>query len=208
MRRGAARLRARRGGAIPPRAPPLREGLVAAAPRRHRRNHAQRVYSTRDLLRELPARYLEAERLVPAREFLRIAATTYVSRAHLKPTPSRARRARAFQRAYLGLIRSAARLTGKSMRSTLREVASRSSVVNRFARITGDASIDIASRLSRTRRRLDPGAVYAVIHALVEEHACLPARSGSEPPETSLDPTALRAVRALRAAIAGNRHGL
>ncbi len=106
------------------------------------------------------------------------------------------------------MIREAARLSGKTERRVLREVAGHSAVVNRCARITGDASIDIASRLSRTRRHLDPGAVYAVIRALVDEHACVPEARGSRPPSAPRDPAALRAVQALRAAIAGNRHGL
>lgn len=166
------------------------------------------VYSTRDLLRELPARYLVEERTLPALEFLRIAASSYASRDHRRATPARSRRVRAFQRAYLELIRAAARLAGKTERRTLREVAARSAVVNRLARITGDASIDIASRLSRTRRHLDPGAVYAVIRALVKEHACLPEEPRGRPAAAPRDPAALRAVEALRAAITGNRHGL
>ena len=166
------------------------------------------VYSTRDVLRELPARYLEEERALAPREFLKIAASTYASRRHLQSTPSRARRVRAFQRAYLEMIGIAAGLAGTTPRRVLREVAGRSAVVNRFARITGDAAIDVAARLSRTRRRLDSDAIYAVIRALVDEHLCVPEARRAGPASLPREPAAQRAVEALRRAIAGNRHGL
>jgi hypothetical protein len=166
------------------------------------------VYSTRDLLRELPLRYLEEDRALTPREFLRIAASTYASRRHRSSTPARARRARAFQRAYLELIRAAARIAGTTRRRVLEEVASRSAIINRFARITGDASIDVAARLSRTRRRLDAGQIYAVIRALVGDHLSVPEARGARPAPVPSGAAARRAVEALRGAIAGNRHGL
>lgn len=166
------------------------------------------VYSTRDVLRELPVRYLADERPLSARDFLEIAASTYASPRDVRPTTSRARRVRAFQRAYLELIRAGASAAGMESRDLLRDVAARSATINRFARITGDASIDIAARLSRTRRRLDPEATYAVIRALVEEHATLPVRRAAPPEPPPREPAARRAVEALRESIAGNRHGL
>ena len=166
------------------------------------------VYSTRDLLRELPVRYLVDERPLSAREFLGIAASTYASRRDVRPTPSRARRVRAFQRAYLELIRAGASAAGTEPPDLLRDVAARSATINRFARITGDASIDVAARLSRTRSRLDPEATYAVIRALVEEHATLPGKRAAPPEPPPREPAARRAVEALRESIAGNRHGL
>jgi hypothetical protein len=166
------------------------------------------VYSTRDLLRELPARYLQEDRALAPREFLAIAASTYASRRHRRPTPARARRARAFQRTYLEMIRIAARLAGTTRRRLLEEVAARSAVINRFARITGDASIDVATRLSRTRRRLDADAIYAVVRALVEDHLSVPEARGAGPAPLPREPAARRAIEALRRSIAGNRHGL
>ena len=166
------------------------------------------VYSTRDLLRELPVSYLADERPLSAREFLGIAASTYASRRDVRPTPSRARRVRAFQRAYLELIRAGASAAGTEPPDLLRDVAARSATINRFARITGDASIDVAARLSRTRSRLDPEATYAVIRALVEEHATLPGKRAAPPEPPPREPAARRAVEALRESIAGNRHGL
>jgi hypothetical protein len=211
-------------------APPLVASLLAAArplAERFRREHRyferassrrrivvtdgitrNAVYSTRDLLRELPARYLRDARPLPTKEFLAIAASTYASRRHRRATTAVTRRAAAFQRAYLALIRAAARLAGSTPRDVLREVADRSAVINRFARITGDASIDVAARLSRTRRRLDPDAIYSVIRALVEAHASVPERLGRRPETPPRSPAARRAVEALLLAIAGNRHGL
>jgi hypothetical protein len=166
------------------------------------------VYSTRDLLRELPLRYLEDDRPLAPRDFLKIAASTYASRRHRAPTPARARRARAFQRAYLEMVRVAAALAGTTRRRVLEEVAARSAFINRFARITGDASIDVAARLSRARRRLDADAIYAVIRTLVDDHLCVPGGRGAGPSLPPRGTAARRAIEALRGSIAGNRHGL
>jgi hypothetical protein len=132
------------------------------------------VYSTRDLLRELPVRYLADEAALSPAEFLRIAASTYALKAHRRATPRLARRALAFQRAYLALVRAAAAMSGSTSRAVLREMRARSAIVNRFARITGDASIDAARRLVRERKRLGPDATYALIRRIIEEHATLP----------------------------------
>lgn len=167
------------------------------------------VYSTRDILRELPVRYLVAPVPIGAGDFLEIAASTYAARADRKPTPSRAARARRFQRLYLALIHEAARRTGATPRSTLRGVARRSAVVNRFARLTGDSAIDAARRLARTWRRLGCDGVHAVLHRLVEEHATLPAprRDRRAIPEVG-GPVASRALRVIRESVSTHRHGL
>ncbi|HKQ62267.1 MAG TPA: hypothetical protein VJS92_13330, partial [Candidatus Polarisedimenticolaceae bacterium] len=67
------------------------------------------IFSTRDVLRELPGRLLRRGEPLPAAEFLELAASTYASRADRSPTPARRRRARAFQLRYLELVAASAR---------------------------------------------------------------------------------------------------
>lgn len=166
------------------------------------------IYSTRDLLRELPSRYLRDERTLEPREFLKLAASSYAARAHRRATPARRRRAHAFQEAYLGLLRAAARANATTTRLMLREVAARAVVINRFARITGDAAVVAATRLARERRRLDPESLYAVIRSFVEDHATIPPSPGSSRPAVPRDPRARRLVQALTERAGAYRHGL
>ncbi len=165
------------------------------------------VYSTRDVLRELPAAYLREERTLGAGEFLGLAASTYASRRDRRASRRRSRHAHAFQREYLALLAAAAELEGKTFRSMLREVAARSATVNRFARITGDACIDAASRLVRARRRLGVEGLYAAVHAWAVSHASNP-DAGEAFDEPAAGTEAHRVVEALRKAAGECRHGL
>ena len=61
------------------------------------------MYSSRDLLRELPIRYRAAAVPIPAEELLAIAASSYASRSDRSLTPQRRRMASELQRAYLAL---------------------------------------------------------------------------------------------------------
>jgi len=121
------------------------------------------VYSTRDLLRELPRIYARDPRPIAAEILLSIAASSYASRSDRTATPARARRAREMQEAWLALARRAARLTGRSVRTVAASLAARSAAVNGYARVTGDAISHAAARLARSRRRLGPDATYEVV---------------------------------------------
>jgi hypothetical protein len=121
------------------------------------------VYSTRDLLRELPRIYARDGRPVDPRILLAIAASSYASRDDRRATPARLRRARAFQAAYLALARRAARLSGRPVRRVLADLAARAAAVNTYARVTGDAIAHASRRLARARKRLGPDATWEVV---------------------------------------------
>ena len=121
------------------------------------------VYSTRDLLRELPKIYASSrERLAPT-AILAIAASSYATRADRRMTKTRKHRANEFQAAYLALTRRAARLTGRPMQAVLAELAARAATINAYARVTGDGVAHAATRLTRARKALGPDGVYEVI---------------------------------------------
>ena len=121
------------------------------------------VYSTRDLLRELPRVYAREPRPLPPEIVLDLAASSYASRSDRQITPAKRRRAMELQVAYLALARRAARLTGRTTAAVLAAVASRSAVVNAYARVTGDAVAHAAVHLARRRTRLGPDALYEIV---------------------------------------------
>ena len=179
-----------RGRPGPGFAPAAAEVLLSRRPalvRRFRREHAwfeharsargprrvedgitwNAVYSTRDLLRELPARSLATGNRATPREVLDLAASTYASRTDRRPTPSKLRHARELERLHFQLLRAAATLAATPLERVLEEVAERSSVINRYARITGDAATYAVGRLARKRALPRPDEVYRVIHSFV-----------------------------------------
>ncbi len=134
------------------------------------------IYSARDLLRELPARYLaNGLRPLDAREVLSIALSSFATRRDRRATRYRRARARELQSAYLDLLARAARRIRRPRSDLLGEIAARAAVANRYARITGEASIYAAKRLLRNRRRLGLEGTGRVIHAFVAEQTADPA---------------------------------
>jgi hypothetical protein len=145
------------------------------------------IYSTRDLLRELPRLFARDPEPVSASLFLAIAASSYARRADRKPTRARSLAAREFQSAYLALVRRAARLTGRPTKELLQEMATRAGAANTYARMTGDAVAHAAARLSRARRRIGPDAMYEIVDRLASLQSREPAgRSASEAPRDEL----------------------
>ncbi|MFI5217582.1 MAG: hypothetical protein ACHQ3O_13665 [Candidatus Limnocylindria bacterium] len=166
------------------------------------------IFSSRDLLRELPARYRAAAAPIPAEELLAIAASSYASRADRILTPQRRRMAGELQRAYLALLAAGARAGRVPLASLLDRVARRSAVINRWDRITGDAVEYAAARLMRSRRSLGHDALHGVIGGLVghQDRRVPPAALAREPRPGS--PAAQRVLGALLDVVAEYRHGL
>lgn len=170
------------------------------------------VFSTRDLLRRLPRRYLEGvERLSP-REFLSAGASTYASRRDRALTPHRARMALEFQRAYRALLEAGARLRGKPSRELLEGVARRSARINRFDRITGDSIEYAASELVRNRSRITNAKLHRVIEAFALSQSLDPGDGAPEVHESlrgfPRDETARRVLDYLIDAMSDYRHNL
>ena len=129
------------------------------------------VYSTRDLMRELPLIYTRDPRPVAPELVLKLAASSYATRADRRVTPVKKRHAQEFQLAYLALVRRAARLTGRRSRAVMADIATRSGTINAYARITGDAVAHAAARLAKARKALGPDGVFAVVDRFARRHA-------------------------------------
>jgi hypothetical protein len=133
-------------------------------------------------MRELSQVYARNPRPVSPEAVLELAASSYATRADRRPTPAKRRHAREFQSAYLALARRAARLSGRPMRSLLADCAARSSTINAYARITGDAVAHAAARLAKSRKALGPDGVFAIIDVFARRHARA-AGAGGDPPQ-------------------------
>lgn len=162
------------------------------------------VYSTRDLLRELPRIFARHPRPVATDIVLDIAASSYATRADRRPSPTKRRRAREFQTAYLALARRAARLTGRPVPAVLADAAARSSTINAYARITGDAIAHAAARLARARKTLGPDGLFEVIDRFARRQS-QSADPGGDPPRR---PNAKRVFDDLFALAIKTRDGL
>ncbi len=164
------------------------------------------LFSTRDLLRELPDHLLRKARRFTAEEFIGVGASSYASRRDRKITSTRRRMASKFQRAYWILIDLASERLQRSIPWTLSEVAHRSTVINRFDRITGDAALHAARRLIRARGRLSERELHRVIERYLELQTRVPERR--QRPSSLKGPNAKRVFDSLLDLTVELRHGL
>jgi len=137
------------------------------------------VYCMRDVLRELPERLLSGNGALPrsidAEEFLDLALSDYASRKDRRTTPYRRRVARAYQAAYVDLLRHVARHRGTSLVNVVAAIRPVAEARNPYTRVTGDGLDHATSRLTRSRRRLAPEETYRLIRAFAHSQD----RSGS-----------------------------
>jgi uncharacterized protein YdiU (UPF0061 family) len=166
------------------------------------------VYSTRDLLRELSLRRLAGTAPPTPREVLALAASTYASRRDRRATPSKLGHARRLERLHDRLIRAAARDAKVSRSAVVEEVARRSSVINRYARITGDAATYASHRLTRSRRRLTADEVFAVLHRFAGAQTLVPDAPPREVERTHLSRGARHLFDTMLGFVVECRHGL
>jgi uncharacterized protein YdiU (UPF0061 family) len=166
------------------------------------------IFSTHDLLRELPCRYLESDAPLSTREFLDIGLSDYASLRDRRITSHRKRRVAQFQRTYMDLIEAASGLTGRSVPLVLGDVAARSSILNRYDRITGDGILQAAARLVRNRRRLGCDGVHEVVSGFAAYQTRLPEQRPASVAQASTDPDSRRVLEAIIDTTADYRHGL
>jgi hypothetical protein len=167
------------------------------------------VFSARDLLRELPLRYLAVPAPLGVRALIELAASSYASRRDREPTRARARHAHELQDAYLELVARSAAVQHCSPREELAEIARRSEIINRRDRITGDSIDYAAAALTRARRELGCDGVYRLVREFASHQALDPAaagraeRSPADPPDD-----ARRVFDRMLDAVDQLRHGL
>jgi uncharacterized protein YdiU (UPF0061 family) len=166
------------------------------------------IFSTRDLLRELPGRYLEHGAALSTREFLDIGLSDYASMRDRRVTSHRKRRVAQFQRTYTDLIEAAARVTKRSVPLLLGDIAARSAILNRYDRITGDGIVHAATRLLRNRRRLGCDGIHEVVAGFASYQTRLPEQKPPQAELESSDPDSGRVLDVIIDLVAHCRHSL
>lgn len=132
------------------------------------------VFCVRDVLREWPRRCMAGAAELPAAEFLALMRSAYATEMDLRVTAYRTRKVREFQRAYAALLRATARAVGKSERTLLRSMAARSAVLNRHERVTGDAIIWIAKKISGTSRTMSSAERQRLVESFIAAQVLQP----------------------------------
>lgn len=118
------------------------------------------VFCMRDILRELPQMLLTRGQVISPEEFTDIIRSSYAKRADLRLTPMRLHQINRFQKSYLKLMDSLARELKKERAQILLDVTMRSSVINKYDRVTGDSITHVVDKVARCRPKLRADELY------------------------------------------------
>lgn len=121
------------------------------------------IFCLRDLLRELPQIYLSGQDYLPENEFLEILKSQYATQKDLELTTYRKKQIKLFQKYYLELLSVAQKVTHSSKERLLLEVVMRSSVINKYDRITGNAVIYMVDEIVKNRKKIDAHELYKMV---------------------------------------------
>jgi len=132
------------------------------------------VFCLRDLLRELPMRYLQDDGFVDDPDFIDILKSDYAEENDLRLYPSRRQKIRRYQQCYKQLIRLAAEYSGCTEKDILTKLAQRSARINRCERVTGDAIIHVTDKMLKVNRDFGADEMYRVFRNFIEAEILLP----------------------------------
>jgi uncharacterized protein YdiU (UPF0061 family) len=133
------------------------------------------IFCLRDILRDLPAHCLTHNAApIPPETFINIIKSNYAGKKDLVLTSRRRKKIRQFQTVYKKLVVRVARIAGTNSQDILESMASRSGLINRYDRATGDALICVTHDLIRNRRKFTITELNRIIRSFVEQQILRP----------------------------------
>lgn len=129
------------------------------------------IFSVRSILRNLPKAVINNEGAISSEDFLKMGRSTFCSRRDFAiQKEKQARKAQEFQKIYLELADLVAgHFRDGRQRQVLLELTMRSSIINRFDRITGDSAIDLTAMLCKYLPRISADDLYRLVVTLAED---------------------------------------
>ncbi len=118
------------------------------------------IFCMRDIMRELPQIYLSRESLLSPEDFTEIIKSSYAKRTDLKLTVMRKRQVNRFQNLYMSMVKAVTKEYTQSQGQFLLELTMRSSVINRYDRVTGDSITYIVDKVQKLRPKLSHDELY------------------------------------------------
>jgi hypothetical protein len=118
------------------------------------------VFCMRDILRELPQIYLARGSMLNHQDFIEIIKSSYAKKQDLRLTEIRKRQINKFQELYFELINTVIKSCGYGRGQFMLELTMRSSVINKYDRVTGDSITYIVQKIQKCRPKLSANELY------------------------------------------------
>ncbi len=132
------------------------------------------LFSMRDILRELPKHVLKHQRLMTPREFMTAIASSYCSKKDAMPTMQKKRWLERFQSSWMSLVEASSGPAIIQKNAKISKISERCQVINRYARVTGDAICHVGDKVLRGRKHLTRREVHALVYNFVEDQILVP----------------------------------
>ena len=132
------------------------------------------IFCVRDILRELPVQLLEKDALFTPNEFITIISSQYASSRDLAIYRRDENRIKRFQKTYNAIMDLVAKQTSSNTSQILETVKHRSSLINRYEKMTGDALIYIVSRMTRKSMKLNFNQRYQLMQSFISDQVLDP----------------------------------
>jgi hypothetical protein len=118
------------------------------------------IFCMRDILRELPQLYLTRGTHLSHQDFLEIIKSSYARKSDLKLTEIRKKQINRFQGIYFSLLNALEKDLHQARSQQLLELTMRSSVINKYDRVTGDSITYIVQKVKKLRPKLSADDLY------------------------------------------------
>jgi len=121
------------------------------------------IFCMRDILREVPQLYLTTNKQLTPEEFIEIMKSSYAKKADLKLTPLRLKQIQRFQKSYFSLLKSVGKHFNVLESQMLLDITMRSSIINKYDRVTGDSITHIVNKITKTKPKLKPDELFLLM---------------------------------------------
>lgn len=123
------------------------------------------LFCMRDILRDLPQIFLHrSSENIKNEEFMSIIKSNYASAEDLKISSYRSKMIKQFQKNYFKLIKKVASESNVSYEKILLQVTMRSSIINRYDRVTGDSISHIVQKVLSQLKEIKPEQTYELVN--------------------------------------------
>jgi hypothetical protein len=138
------------------------------------------IFCMRDILRELPQIILSREDILSKAEFMEIIASSYATKEDLEMTPYRSKMINLFQKDYMNLVNKVAKHFNVIDNKILLELSMRSSVINKYDRVTGDSISTVIDKVMKRKPKFSAEELYNVLTEFAEYQNLDPERKISK----------------------------
>lgn len=118
------------------------------------------IFCMRDIMRELPQLHLTRGKPLAHPDFLEVIKSSYAKKSDLKLTEIRKKQINKFQNTYLDLVTFVEKECGVAKSQLLLELTMRSSVINKYDRVTGNSITFIVQKVQKLRPKLNAHELY------------------------------------------------